>query len=429
MTSSKRFGFLLLAGLFTAASLSGCGGSSEEERIPTTVTVFNQHSIVFGTNSSVYTAGYNAFGQLGDNSRENRDTAVQVAGLGRITGFAAGASHTLAFTNNSTAMAWGFNQFGQLGTKKVSTGAASSTTDFSQIPVPVDGLNRVTSVAAGLVHSLAVSDGRVFSWGGNSFGQLGNTPAVAGIPQEVFQTATTPFTNVTQVAAGAVHSLVLADGRVWAWGDNALGELGDGPAAVGTTSSQTPVEVVFAGQTVKQIAAAGSFSVALLNNGTVWAWGHNQYGQLGSTEHVDDILGSIAKPVQVKFPDGTALVADEIAAGSGHVLARVGGTVWAWGLNQKGQLGNNPVTGTTVVPKSNIPVQMLFGGFEGTPNTGDPITGVLKVQAFGESSLVTLRNASSGELEVWGWGDNSFGQLGAATTSGFRTTPIQMQGL
>jgi alpha-tubulin suppressor-like RCC1 family protein len=430
MTSSKRFGFLMLAGLFIAASLSGCGGSSDEKRIPTSVTIFNQHSIVFGNDSSVRTAGYNAFGQLGSGDRDNRAVAGPVPNLGRITGFAAGGAHTLAFTNNSTVMAWGFNQFGQLGSSKVLTGASSSSSDYSDLPVQVDSLRQVTSVAAGLSHSLAVSGGRVFSWGENSFGQLGNgTRSNASVPVEVFQSVTTPFTNPTQVAAGAVHSLVLADGRVWAWGDNELGELGS--TIAGATSSVTPIEVIFPGAvpgTVSQIAAAGSFSVARLADGTVWTWGHNQYGQLGRADHVGERLGFVAEPAQVA---GLPASVDQIAAGLGHVLARVGGTVWAWGFNEKGQLGNNPVTGTTTSPNSHVPVQMLIGGSESLAGSGTPITGVVNIQAFGNSSLATLRS-STGKVEIWGWGENSFGQLGAENPkngAGFRTVPVPMQGL
>lgn len=430
MTSSKRFGFLLLAGLFTAASLSGCGGSSsDEKRIPTTVTVFNQHSIVFGNNSSVLTAGYNGFGQLGDGTRDNRAFAAPVPGLGRMGGFAAGAAHTLAFTNNSTVMAWGFNQFGQLGNAGIPTGASSSSEDFSWKPVQVDTLNRVTSVAAGAYHSLAVSDGHVYGWGGNGSGQVGNdTLTNASTPVEVLKVLAAdvkePFTNATQVAAGALHSLVLTqDNKVWAWGDNAFGQLGSAAGA----PKLSPVEVVFPVEVTAQpirIAAAGRYSAALMNDGTVYTWGYNDYGQLGIGTRV-----GTPEPVQVKFADGSALKADEISAGLMHMLARAGNTIWGWGFNERAQLGNEPVIGVKGEdPNTGTPVRARLGG-AGEAGAGFTVE---SIQAFGYSSLATLINPATGQREIWGWGENSFGQLGSPVNKGglgYRSIPVRMEGL
>ena len=433
MTSSKRFGFLILAGLFTAASLSGCGGSSEEDRIPTTVTVFNQHSIVFGNNSSVLTTGYNGFGQLGDGTRDNRAFAAPVPGLGRMGGFAAGAAHTLAFTNNSTVMAWGFNQFGQLGTTAVRNGAESSSLDFSPVPVQVELLNRVTSVAAGAYHSLAVSDGHLYGWGGNGSGQLGNnTLTNAYKPVEVLKVVTAgvnePFTNATQVAAGALHSLVLTqDNKVWAWGDNTFGQLG---SAAGTPKL-SPVEVVFlkapVGTFPIRIAAAGRYSAALMNDGSVYTWGYNEYGQLGlGTRVATEVPTQVVFPVPAGQPQ--PFIA-EISAGLMHMLARAGNTIWGWGFNERAQLGNNPVIGVKGQdPNTGTPVRAQIGG-AGEAGAGFTVE---SIQAFGYSSLATLINPGTGLREIWGWGENSFGQLGSPVNKnglGYRSIPVRMEGL
>jgi alpha-tubulin suppressor-like RCC1 family protein len=429
MTLSIPFRYLLLTLLLIPTLLSGCGSSSEDDNIPYTVEVFNQHSIVFGNNSTVKMAGYNAYGQLGDNTRENRFEAVSVPGLGRITGFSAGATHTLAFTNNSSVMAWGFNSQGQLGNSEILTSLKSRTDDYSAVPVRVGSLTGVTSVAAGGFHSLAVAGGRVYSWGDNTYKQLGYTTdnVVNNAP-----VAVPDLSNVIQVAAGGKHSVALtSDGRVWAWGDNKVRQLGSNASST-VTSSATPIEVVFpAGYVPVEIAAGGSFSVARMSDGTVWAWGHNQYGQAGS-ETAGSKEAAKETPVRVALP--TNLQATGIAAGLGHALALMSdGTVWAWGFNERGQLGNNPYVDYSedaISPNTHIPVQMLIGGTE-QPGTGTPITGVEKVQAFGNSSLVTRRNAE-GMIEIWGWGDSGYGQLGVTRVEngvGFRLVPVLMRGI
>lgn len=433
MTSSKRFGSLMLAGLFTAASLFGCGGSSDEKRIPTSAIIFNQHSIVFGNNSSVLTAGYNGFGQLGDGTRDNRAVASPVPGLGRMGGFAAGAAHTLAFTNNSTVMAWGFNQFGQLGNAGIPTSSSSSSQDFSPVPVPVGALNRVTSVAAGAYHSLAVSDGHAYGWGGNGSGQVGNdTLTNASTPVEVLKVLAAgvkePFTNATQVAAGALHSLVLTqDNKVWAWGDNAFGQLGSAAGA----PKLSPVEVVFpiAVGTAKpiRIAAAGRYSAALMNDGSVYTWGYNDYGQLGiGTRVATEVPTLVVFPVPAGQPQPFI---NEISAGLMHMLARAGNTIWGWGFNERAQLGNNPVLGVKGQdPNTGTPVRAQIGG-AGEAGAGFTVE---SIQAFGSSSLATLINPSTGLREIWGWGENSFGQLGSPVNKnglGYRSIPVRMEGL
>lgn len=430
MTVGKPKGYLLVTLLVISALLSGCGGSSENKNIPYTVEVWNEHSIVFGNNSTVKMTGYNAYGQLGDGSREDRFEAVSVPGLAgmRITGFSAGATHTLAFTNNSSAMAWGFNSHGQLGNSKILTSKESRTDDYSATPVRVGSLTGVTSVAAGGFHSLAVAGGKVYSWGDNTYSQLGYAPTdtVNNTPKEV---AVAELAGVTQVAAGGYHSVALAGGKVWAWGKNDVGQLG--PGAAGEALRAAPVQVPFAtlpaGEFPVEIAAGGGFSLARMSNGTVWAWGHNQYGQTGSETGIGTKLGSVATPVQVVFQPGLRPIG--IAAGLGHALALMdNGTAWAWGFNERGQLGNNPDIDSEFPSLSNsrIPVQMWMGG------TGSPITGVEKVQAFGNSSLATRRNPATGLIEIWGWGESRYGQLGVEREekdTGYRLVPVLMLGI
>jgi alpha-tubulin suppressor-like RCC1 family protein len=166
------------------------------------------------------------------------------------------------------------------------------------------------------------SDGTVWAWGDNRFGQLGDGTTTGRLaPVQV-----TGLTGVTQVAGGCTHSLVLrSDGTVWAWGGNSVGQLGRGTV---TDHEVTPAPVSgLAG--VTKIAAGCGFSLALRSGGTVWAWGYNAYGELGNG-------GKASSAVPVKIT-GLSQVTG-ISAGWDSAVAVVAGgaSVWAWGGNDNG---------------------------------------------------------------------------------------------
>jgi alpha-tubulin suppressor-like RCC1 family protein len=262
-------------------------------------------------------------------------TPVRVRGLSEMTAIAAGGFHGLALRRDGTVWAWGYNGFGQLG---VGTRTNSST------PVRVRGLSRVTAIAAGEQHSLALeANGTVRAWGYNYHGQLGNgTTAHSSTPVRVSGLA-----GVTAIAAAPMGAYSLAlrrDGSVRAWGANYAGQLGNGL----TTPSLTPVRVGDLSE-VTAIAAGQGHGLALRADGTVRAWGYNGGGQLGN-----GTLTNSSTPVQVEDPVGGDLAdVTVIAAGDIHSLALRGdGTVWVWGDNDTGQLGN----GTTI--SSSTPVKV-----------------------------------------------------------------------
>ena len=195
------------------------------------------------------------------------------------------------------------------------------------------------------------------------------------------------------IAAGYGYSLALKnDGTVWAWGDNEAGQLGDGT----TTQRNAAVQVSgLAG--VSAIAAGYMHSLALKSDGTVWAWGLNNHGQLGDGTQTDRYI-----PVQV--PGLTDVIA--IAAGEYHCLAlKNDGTVWAWGDNEFGQLGDGSTT------DRHTPVQV------------SGLSGVIAVAAGGLYSLALKSDGT-----VWAWGDNYRGQLGDGSTTD-RHTPVEVSSL
>jgi alpha-tubulin suppressor-like RCC1 family protein len=334
---------------------------------------------------------------LGIGTTTDSSTPVQVSDLTGVTGVAAGLEDSLALKSDGTVWAWGYNNEGQLGN-------GTSDIDLHPTPVQVSGLTGVTGVAAGGWYGLALKgDGTVWAWGINSVGQLGNgTTTNSNTPVEVEGAGGSGYlTDVTAIAAGGRHSLALRrDGTVWAWGWNSFGQLG-----IGTSdSSPHPTPVQVSGLTdVIAVAAGYGHSLALRRDGTVWAWGRNNWGQLGNGTTTNSNT-----PVEVEGTGGSGYLTDvtAIGAGTSHSLAlRRGGTVWAWGYNNEGELGD----GTTT--NSSTPVQV------------SGLTDVTAIAAGGNHSL-----ALGPDGNVLAWGDNSFGQLGNGTTTN-SSTPVQASGL
>ncbi|WP_226373925.1 RCC1 domain-containing protein [Citrifermentans bemidjiense] len=443
----------ICAGLLTAAAVSGCGGSKKNETIPTTVAIFNAHSLIFRNNTAM-TMGYNAFGQLGDNSLENRAVATKVFGLGHMTGGAVGAEHTLAFSNHtSVVMAWGYNAYGQLGDPAIST---SVNTAFSSTPVKAQLERPVTDVAAGGFHSLGVANGSIYAWGNNDYGQVGNG---AFSPK---QTTPAKLTNYTEaslnsakaVAAGGYHSAALLNnGTVYAWGDNSYGQLAFSPNTTAKSSIPMKVPVPVTTGQVEAIAAGGKFTLALevvrdafnkIIGQTLWGWGFDGVGQLG----IDPASATLPKrqagkndtaytrtPVAVRSiptADGTTIVIKKFVAGTDHILLLLGArdndgsdgswTVKAVGYNYFGQLGNN--MGLSPTNKSTEISSFEFVNTLNTSGTPD-LTGVTDIAAFGQHSLAKVGG-------VWyGWGNNDMGQLGnpvPTSSAGNPKIPVLVQG-
>ncbi|MBI3043630.1 MAG: fibronectin type III domain-containing protein, partial [Betaproteobacteria bacterium] len=269
----------------------------------------------------------------------------------------------------------------------------NDTTTSSSLPVRVSGLTNVVAIVAGEWHSLAMkSDGTLWAWGSNSLGSLGDGTTINRLTP--VQVAT--LTGVTAIGAGSGYSLAAkSDGTVWSWGKNYYGQLGDGS----TTSRSLPVQIL--GLTNVVAFAAGGVadfghSMALKSDGTVWAWGTNGAGQLG-----DGTTTTRYTPVQVVGLSGVTA----IAAGEGHSMAlKSDGTLWIWGANWNGQFAD----GTFGGPGRLIAVQVTS------------LTGVSAIASAYNSALVLKPDGA-----VWAWGYNFYGQLGDGTHTD-RNVPTQV---
>lgn len=294
---------------------------------------------------------------------------------------ATGFGHTAAIKQDGTVWTWGYNNYGELGN--------GSSCGYKNMPEQVEGLSGIVSIAAGFEDTEVLKrDGTVWTWGFNYDGELGDG---------TFENKCKPvnvqeLSGIISISTLYEHTLALKqDGTLWAWGGNCYGQLGDGTTVV----KNKPVQVQGLGG-VKSIAAGGGHTVALKQDGTVWTWGYNFYGQLGYGEPFDN--SSHCTPELVQGLSGVV----SIAAGENYTLAlKQDGTVWTWGKNDNGQLGD----GTTA--DKNIPVQ---------------------VQGQNGITFVSAGNVHTAAIKqdgtVWAWGHNVYGELGDGTFD-CKSTPVQ----
>ncbi|GEB59707.1 RCC1 domain-containing protein [Streptomyces gardneri] len=268
-----------------------------------------------------------------------------------VVSVAVGALHSLALLTDGTVVAWGNNTSGQLGAGSVINHETSPVRvcAVGSVAPCTSHLTNITSIAAGFQHSLAVrADGDVRSWGINNEGQLGD----GTLDNRNAPVSVSSLTNVVSVAGGVSHSVAArSDGSARAWGTGIA--LGDGVGAQQTTPVQVcaigqiaPCTAFLSG--VKSVGAGAIHSLAARGDGTAVAWGNNFFGQLGNGSTL-----SRPVPVQVCAPGGCAGVLTgvvNVAAGSGslHSLAlRSDGSLRAWGHNAYGQLGDGTTTDRT----------------------------------------------------------------------------------
>ncbi|HVZ51759.1 MAG TPA: Ig-like domain repeat protein, partial [Pseudolabrys sp.] len=324
----------------------------------------SQHTCAVTVAGGVKCWGFNYYGELGNGANGgtfNANPTPLDTGLSHVVAVAAGAYHSCALTATGRVSCWGYNNNGQLGSDPNVVGTSHSA--------PLDtGLTGIAALGAGYAHTCAVTaGGGVKCWGGNTYGQLGvdtggessSTPLDTGLAGVVALSAGTNhscaltatggvtcwgfggngqvgdlsnLTGVVAIASGTNHNCALtASGGVKCWGYNAAGQLGNNS----TTSSNTPVDVSGLTSGVVAIAAGGDHTCALTAAGRVACWGANVDGQLGTDPNV---ASSSATPLDTGL---SGIVA--IAAGVSQTCAlTAAGAAKCWGLNNFGELGNDP---------------------------------------------------------------------------------------
>ena len=296
-------------------------------RLSNLVTVTTNSAAAYALlgDGTVWASGDNNRGQLGDGTTEPHFDTRQVPGLIGITDIQSGG-HVLALKTDGTVWAWGQNDQGQLG-----DGTRLDRYSLLQ----VSGLLNVVQISASASASLALkSDGTVWVWGPTCCGNAGNglVPSTAIDPEtnHLVPSEVLNLDRVVTISSGTEHNLALrADGTVWTWGRGYEGQNGNGSLV---SSQLLPVQVPGLSDVVAIDARGWRFSVVLKTDGSVWAWGINNAGQLG-------VSGIALSAVPIQVPGLSDITA--IAAGSNHVVAmRRDASVFAWGGNSNGQLGD-----------------------------------------------------------------------------------------
>ncbi|MFF7683521.1 hypothetical protein ACFZA2_12265 [Microbacterium sp. NPDC007973] len=455
----------------------------------TRIAAGHQSIYALRSDGTVWAWGRNNVGQLGDGTTINQSTPVQVTGLQNVVEIAANGESARALLSNGEIRSWGGNGAGVLGdgstadrTTPVTTagtqnvarlGASSSTGtasylltedrrvqfDFtdpqyltagdetwlnvkvaSPTGAPVSAKGIAFTAPALTIYGVSTSDDSAFAnvvaedpWtapgtvvraeakssfarasrllnvrGSNAYavganyrgqfgsGQEGNWPSTPAQLPRVFPMP------IVQIAAGQDFTLVLlSDGTVWSAGANDAGQLGDGS---GQRTARTTWARVSGVEGIEQIAAGKDWALALDDHRNVYAWGRNDYGQIGSDQVSNTSV--FDTPTQIAGLNDV----DQIAAGSATAYARIGGTAYAWGRNDVRQMGAG-----------------WSDDYRSTPRQVQNLTNIVHLAASTSSAHVILDNG-----EVWGWGDNSQGQLGvdsSVTPAGFFGEPLKVNGL
>ena len=347
---------------------------------------------------TLWTWGSGSFGRLGNAQGSNRSTPVTTfAGGTNWKQVSSGGYHTAAIKTDGTLWTWGYGYSGQLGTYLFPTNPIRVTpiTTFA-------GGTNWKQVSAGYQHTAAIkTDGTLWTWGYGGNGRLG-TYIIPTNPNRV--TPITTFaggTNWKQVSCGGYFTAAIkTDGTLWTWGGNYNGQLGTND----TTSRSTPVTTFAGGTNWKQVSCSnnvlGHHTAAIKTDGTLWTWGNSAYGRLGNAT---DEFSSILTPVTT-FAGGTNW--KQVSCNQHHTAAiKTDGTLWAWGNGQDGRLGNGLVSFSDRI---STPVTTFAGG-----------TNWKQVSA-GSQHIAAIK--TDGTLWIWGTGFN--GRLGNAVTTGNISTPI-----
>jgi alpha-tubulin suppressor-like RCC1 family protein len=374
------------------------------------------HTCALTAAGAVKCWGRNFQGQLGDQSTTQRTSPVQVFGLSSgVVAIAAGDEHTCAI-QGLELVCWGSNSNGQLG--------VGTSGDFSTVTVAAS-FGDARAVAAGGANTCAItSGGGAWCWGRNDSGQVGNgfTGDDVVLPDTV--SGLSGDRSVAAITTGAFHSCAITSTRAlkcWGYNGPVGGNLGGALGNNSTTNSAVPVLVQ--NLPVAGAASAGfTFTCGLKRDpghggNSLQCWGANFYGQLGDGTQADKLV-----PAFVKSGADQPLDATAVSAGMSHTLGlRSDGTVWAWGANDKGQLGLGQDGGF-----DSCLTRFDFNGPINCSTSAMQVPGLTNVVAIGTGWGHSLALKQDGT--VWAWGNNDYGQLGSGAP-GTSFVPLQVNPL
>ena len=334
----------------------------------------------------LWTVGANAYGILGDNTVADKSSPVQTIASGtNWKQVSCGQTYCAAIRTDGTLWLWGLNQFGDFGNN------ASGEAKSSPVQTVAGGSNW-KQVSVGYTTMAVKTDGTLWGCGYNQYGQLGdNSIAHKSSPVQTVAGGTNwKYVNTYLHLTAAIKT----DGTLWLWGSDSYGQLGDNSL----TKKSSPVQTVAGGTTWKSVSCGYAHALAIKTDGTLWSWGKDDYGQLGNNSLVHQ-----SSPTQTV---ATGTNWKSVSCGDYHSAAiKTDGTLWNWGRNNVGQLGDNSAT----TAHKSSPVQTVAGGTNWKQvSCGKYHTGAIK---------------SDGT--AWLWGTNSYANLGDNTLNVHKSSPVQ----
>jgi alpha-tubulin suppressor-like RCC1 family protein len=347
------------------------------------------------TDGTLWVWGENTGGQLGTNDTTPRSTPVTTfAGGTDWKQVSAGSGHMAAIKTDGTLWTWGESS------RNVFEGRDSNEDILTPVTTSVGGTNW-KQVSCGYWYTAAVkTDGSLWTWGYSYFGQLGRPDdyRYKGTPVTTFSGGTNWADSLDDylaedlytISGGGFHTAAIkTDGTLWTWGRGTIGQLGN----ANTIDISTPITTFSGGTNWKQVNAGYYYTSAIKTDGTLWAWGNNNAGQLG----VNDLIFR-STPITT-FAGGTNW--KQVSSGNPTAAIKTDGTLWTWGFGSQGQLGNATIVDIVT------PVTTFAGG-----------TNWKQVSA--SNSIAAIKTDGT----LWTWGNGNFGQLGNATTTINNSTPV-----
>ena len=375
-------------------------------------------TIALKADGTVWSWGYNYYGQLGLGDNSNRYKPTQL-NINNVVDISAGSNHVLLLTKDGKVYSFGSNSYSQLGRN-----------GNTLVPEEITTLENVTKISAGSYHSMAVTeDGSVYTWGYNGNGQLGNgTSTSNAVPSKI------RLKNIIKIATKNQTSTAIdGDGNLYAWGYNGYGQLGNE-----TTSNVYLPRAVLSLSNIVDVAVENNTIIAVDKNGNVLSSGYNGYGNLGNNtkttrykfekviDHIDTITTGEGDNATTTEDPKYLTDVKSIEAGNNYAIAiKNDGTAVTWGYNGYGQSANGNTENNL------LPVKLHYGVDK------DGIDEIICASA-GEGTTVLAR----ADGKVWSIGKNSYGQLGDSSVTNknefvciskpillFEETPIRIKGI
>lgn len=339
--------------------------------------------------SQLWGWGCNVNGQLGTNNTTTGCVPVPAGTDVNWVWASAGSAYATssAIKTDGTLWMWGLNDNGQVGTNLTSTVYYSSP-----VQTVSGGSNWRYVSTGGSVVSLK-TDGSLWTWGDNTTGQLGDNSVVKrSSPVQTVATGTNweQISSASIVNAG-VSAGIKTNGSLWLWGCNGQGQLGSN----NITNASSPVQTISAGTSWSKVSVSTTHSAAIKTDGTLWLWGNGANGRLGN-----QAVANVSSPIQT-ISSGTTWKQVSLASTFSSAI-KIDGTLWTWGCNVSGSLGNN------VTADQSSPVQTIAGG-----------TSWKQVSASNSTTMATRVDGT-----LWGWGDATAGKIGDNTITA-RSSPVQ----